>query len=150
MAAGALSRDPHLRLTSTDIDPKMVAAAQTRLGDRPGVTIRQADVTRLPFPDESFDSVVSYLMLHHVVEWPAALTEMRRVLKPGGRVLGYDLTATRLARVVHWVDRSPYNLLGPSELQGRLTDSGFVEVGVGPSLAGHVMRFSARRARGSR
>jgi len=69
MAAGALDGDPRIHLTLTDIDPKMVAATVTRLGDRPGVTTQQADATQLPFDDGSFDYVVRYLMLHHVVAW---------------------------------------------------------------------------------
>lgn len=145
MAAGTLARDPGLRLTLTDIDPKMVAAVQTRLGERPGVTARQADVTQLPFAEESFDYVVGYLMLHHVVDWPVALTEMRRVLKPGGQLLGYDLTDTRTAGVIHWADRSPHKLLTPTELEDGLTDAGLVEVRVSPAWADHVMRFSARQ-----
>lgn len=75
-----------------------------------------ADATGLSFEDESFDYVVSCLMLHHTVEWPTALVEMHRVLKPRGRLLGYDLTATRLARIVHWADWSPHRLITPTEL----------------------------------
>ena len=145
MAAGTLAQEPGLRLTLTDIDPKMVTAAQTRLRERSTITARQADVTQLPFADGSFDYVVSYLMLHHVVEWPAALFEMHRVLKPGGLLLGYDLTATRLARVVHWADRSPHRLLALTELVGGLADAGFTDVDVLPGWANHVMRFRARR-----
>lgn len=143
MAAGTLVREPNLRLTLTDIDPRMVAAAKIRLVDRLRVTTREADVTRLPFADESFDYVVSYLMLHHVVEWSAALTEMRRVLKPGGQMLGYDLTATRAARVIHWVDRSPHRLLTPNDLKDGLTGAGFGKAHVSASWANHVMRFKA-------
>lgn len=146
MAAGTLAHDPGLRLTLTDIDPKMVAAAKAHLGGRPGVTTRPADATQLPFAGASFDYVVSYLMLHHVVQWPAAVTEMHRVLKPGGRILGYDLTATRLARVVHWADRSPHRLLTPTELESGLADAGFTDVDVHPGWANHVMRFKACKA----
>lgn len=145
MAAGTLARAPGVRLTLTDLDPKMVAAAQTRLGTCSGVTPRLADATELSCDDASFDYVVSYLMLHHVVEWVAALAETHRVLKPGGRLLGYDLTATRLARVVHWVDRSPYRLISPTDLEGGLTRAGFDDVQVHPGWASHVMRFSARK-----
>lgn len=150
MAAATLARDPGLRLTLTDIDPRMVTAAQTRICDRSGVTARQADVTDLPFPDASFDFVTSYLMLHHVVEWSAALTEMRRVLKPGGQLLGYDLTATRAARVIHWGDRSPHRLLTPHNLEKGLTEAGFDDVTVRTGWADHVMRFNANRSSGWR
>ena len=92
MAAGVIDRFPHLRLTVTDIDPVMVAAARKRLATHREVTVERADVTALPFADGSFDVVTSYLMLHHVVDWRPALTEALRVLRPGGRLVGYDLT----------------------------------------------------------
>jgi ubiquinone/menaquinone biosynthesis C-methylase UbiE len=50
-------------------------------------------------------------MLHHVIDWPAALDEVARVLRPGGVFVGYDLTNTMLARLIHQADRSPYRLL---------------------------------------
>ncbi|HKD97163.1 MAG TPA: class I SAM-dependent methyltransferase, partial [Micromonosporaceae bacterium] len=48
------------------------------------------DVTDLPFADGSFDLVVSSLSLHHWDEPEAAVPELARVLRPGGRVCIYD------------------------------------------------------------
>lgn len=145
MAAETLKQNPQINLTLTDIDPKMVTAARNRLGGGHHITIEQADATQLPLPDQSFDYVLNYLMLHHVIEWPSVLAEIHRVLKPGGRLLGYDLTDTRIAHVVHWADRSPFKLISPTELEHGLNDAGFSDVQVRLSWAGHVMRFSARR-----
>lgn len=142
MAAGVLERCPDVRLTLTDVDPAMVAAMGRQIRDRPA-TAQQADATRLPFPDDSFDYCVSHLMLHHVVGWETALAEVRRVLRPAGRFVGYDLTDTRLARAVHIVDRSPHRLLTPGELRAGLSEAGFDAVRVSPAFAGHVMRFAA-------
>src|SRR5688572_29377207 len=69
MALGTLDTHPHARLTLTDIDPKMVSATRKRFTDHTGITVQEADATRLTFPDGSFDYVVSYLMLHHIVGW---------------------------------------------------------------------------------
>ena len=105
MAAGMLRRFPDVRLTVADLDPRMVAAGRRRLarfGDRARVEV--ADATRLPFADGSFDAVVSFLMLHHVGAWEEAVREAARVLRPGGRFLGYDLHDTALNRLVHHVD----------------------------------------------
>lgn len=96
MAAGVARSYPDVRITITDVDLAMVDAAQARLAGLPNVTVTQADVTTLPFEDERFDAVTSYLMLHHVIEWHEALVEIGRVLKPGGRFIGYDLTDTPL------------------------------------------------------
>lgn len=50
------------------------------------VTLRQADAEKLPFPDNSFDLVYSWGVLHHTPDTPAAFREVLRVLKPGGRL----------------------------------------------------------------
>lgn len=143
MAAGIVNTHPDVRLTLTDIDPRMVQATASALGERPGVQVQQGDVTDLPFKDDSFDFVLTFLMLHHVVNWTSALIEIRRVLRPGGRLIGYDLTATAAARVIHWADRSPHRLIESTELSAGLKQSGFERVSVEASWAGHVMRFQA-------
>ena len=93
----------------------------------------------------SFDFVASFLMLHHVVEWQSAVAEVARVLRPGGTFFGYDLTATRLAEVVHWADRSPHLLVAIEELAPALRGCGLEVVRVRPVFARHVVQFRARR-----
>lgn len=108
MAAQLLRAHPALRLTATDFDPAMVQAASERLGrfgDR--ATARQADAIALPFADGAFDVTFSFLMLHHVGDWEQALRELLRVLRPGGRLLAYDVLDTRPDRFVHRVTGSP-------------------------------------------
>jgi ubiquinone/menaquinone biosynthesis C-methylase UbiE len=95
MAAELLRRFPDVRVTATDYDDSMVEAARDRLreyGDR--VHVKQANAAQLPFPDESFDAVLSFIMLHHVIDWEKALDEAVRVLRPSGRLLGCDLLDT--------------------------------------------------------
>jgi ubiquinone/menaquinone biosynthesis C-methylase UbiE len=82
---------PDLRLTGVDRSPDMTATAQRNLesfGDR--ASARVGDVTSLPFPDHSFDMIVSSLSLHHWDDPEAAVPELARVLRPGGRVYIYD------------------------------------------------------------
>jgi ubiquinone/menaquinone biosynthesis C-methylase UbiE len=84
-----------------DVDLAMLDATERRLeraGTRDRAMLVEADVAQMPFPDGSFDLVVSSLSAHH---WPDAtrgFAEIRRVLRPGGRALVYDLHAhvTRL------------------------------------------------------
>jgi len=145
MAESAVRAFPGIRLTATDVDPAMLASASRRLSGLVGVTVQEADVTDLPFDRASFDVVTSYLMLHHVIDWSAALAEVARVLRPGGVFVGYDLTDTVIARLVHRADRSPHRLIGGEELRRGLHDvGGFGDVAVRTSYAGHVMRFRAR------
>jgi SAM-dependent methyltransferase len=147
MAESAARAFPGIRLTVTDIDPAMVDTATRRLAGLAPVTVQQADVTALPFDDRSFDVVSSYLMLHHVIEWRAALDEAARVLRPGGVFVGYDLTDTVVARLVHRADRSPHRIIAPDELREGLETAGFEHAWVETSYRNHVMRFRARTAR---
>jgi len=82
---------PDLRLTGVDLSADMIASARHNLrsvADR--ATAQVANVTSLPFPDGSFDLIVSSLSLHHWDEPEAAVPELARVLRPGGRVQIYD------------------------------------------------------------
>ncbi len=143
MADGMVRAFREARLTVTDIDEAMVSAARARLAGRRNVIVEQADVTGLPFEDSTFDVVTSYLMLHHVVEWRAALTEAGRVLRPGGTLLGYDLAHTPLAGLIHRADRSPHRIVSATELRGGMTDAGLTGITVHPSVGGLLMRFRA-------
>jgi SAM-dependent methyltransferase len=102
IAAALLERFPDVRLTPTDYDPRMVETLRQRLapfGAR--ARVEQADASALPFANESFGAVVSFLMLHHVRRWEDALREAVRMLRPGGKMLAYDLVGSPLTRGVH-------------------------------------------------
>ena len=61
---------------------------------------RVADAERIPYDDDTFDLVVGHAVLHHIPDVPAALREVLRVLKPGGRFVfaGEPTTVRRLLR----------------------------------------------------
>ena len=96
---------PDLRLTGVDLSADMIAVAKRNLkpfGDR--ALARVADVTSLPFPDRSFDLIVSSLSLHHWDDPESAVPELARVLRPGGRMYIYDFPFApfeRLADAAH-------------------------------------------------
>lgn len=143
MAGGMAQTFPGIRVTTTDVDPAMVEAARRRLDGLAGVEARQADATALPFPDGSFDQVTSFLMLHHVGDWRGALGEAARVLRPGGVLVGYDLTRTTLARLVHWADRSPHRLVAAAQFGPAIEGAGLLRRHLDVSFRGHVVRFVA-------
>jgi SAM-dependent methyltransferase len=99
----------------------MVAAARARLATFASrVNVRQADATELPFPDNRFDAVLSFIMLHHVINWEAALGEAVRVPRPGGVLVGYDLAATHIAHWLHQADDTRHRLATPTSSATRL------------------------------
>jgi ubiquinone/menaquinone biosynthesis C-methylase UbiE len=69
-----------------DSSAGMLALARRRLGD--SVVLERAELGgSLPFADAGFDDVVASLVLHYLEDWTTALAELRRVLKPGGRLI---------------------------------------------------------------
>ncbi len=89
IGAGTGANFPHYRaaesVVATDPDPYMLRRAQRRVGGLAlDIEIRQCPAEDLPFPDESFDTVISTLTLCTVGDQAAALAEVRRVLRPGG------------------------------------------------------------------
>jgi SAM-dependent methyltransferase len=82
----AALRDRGAIVAGFDKSAGMVELARRRLGD--GADLRVADLgSPLPFPGGEFDDVIASLVLHYLEDWGPALAELRRVLKPGGRLL---------------------------------------------------------------
>jgi len=99
-----LEPDPHMakRLRET-------AAASSR-----SLSVSEAPAERLPFEDSSFDTVVSTLVFCTVPDPVAAMTEVARVLEPGGRLLFLEHVRAEDAGLARWQDRleRPWRFLG--------------------------------------
>ena len=74
-------------LTATDFSARMLLQAEKKFGSCGNVTFRQANILALDFPDESFDVVVAANVIHLLDDPGAALKEMYRVCRPGGRLV---------------------------------------------------------------
>jgi SAM-dependent methyltransferase len=75
------------RTTATDISAGMLATlAETAAELGVPIATARAEAEELPFADESFDLVFGHAVLHHVPDLPRALTEFKRVLRPGGAI----------------------------------------------------------------
>ena len=81
LAAAAASRGASV--VGTDLSDSMVMLARER---HPKIEFRQADAEQLPFPDMSFDAVVSNLLIPHLPRPEDGIVELARVLKAGGRL----------------------------------------------------------------
>jgi len=73
-----------------DISEPLLAIAAAHCAGQPWVNFRRGDATKLPFPENHFDAAVVTQVLEYVGDVPAALSELHRVLRPGGRVLVLD------------------------------------------------------------
>ena len=81
----AMLREHGCDMVAGDLDPVEIASARRGLGLDRFVCL---DVRRIPFADNSFDAVVSFETIEHVVEGRQFLDEIHRVLKPGGIFIG--------------------------------------------------------------
>jgi ubiquinone/menaquinone biosynthesis C-methylase UbiE len=80
-----------VELTGSDLSPGMLGIAQTRARQLGRVVdLREADAQALPFPDASFDTVVCTFSLCAIPDERRAVSEMTRVLRPGGLLLLAD------------------------------------------------------------
>ena len=162
LAREALRQCPTCRPLAADFTLKMMLAGKRRLGN----SVKDwsaSDALRLPYPDSTFDAVVSGFLLRNVIDIPLALREQVHVLKPGGRWVALDTTRPRRAvlspfirfhmhRVIPTLGRlltgqgDAYNYLSDSterflsaeELVEHLTQAGFQGVGFRRRMFGTI------------
>jgi len=101
LAAGLCRRvGPKGQVILSDINAEMLGEGRRRLLDQglvANVQLIQANAQQLPFADGSFDCVTIGFGLRNVTDKPAAIAEMQRVLKPGGRLLILEFSRPALA-----------------------------------------------------
>jgi demethylmenaquinone methyltransferase/2-methoxy-6-polyprenyl-1,4-benzoquinol methylase len=157
----------------TDINDAMLAVGRRRLEDR-GISGNVAhalvNAEQLPFGNRTFDAVTIAFGLRNVTDKAAALAEMHRVLRPGGRVLILEFSAVRSEPLKQLYDRWSFNVLPvlgrlvandedsyrylaesirkhppQEELAEMLRDAGFGEVGFRNLTGGIVAIHSGAR-----
>jgi len=94
-----LAKIKKMKLFGTDISSQMIVKAHKKLGDQ--ARLKNADVHLLPFPDNSFDYVVSTESFHHYYGQKKALEEMKRVAKKCGMVIVVDINF--FLKPIHWL-----------------------------------------------
>jgi len=122
---------PAARLAGVDLSPGMLTVSRRTLGPRAMLAV--GDAARLPFRSRTFDLALSLSALHYWPEPEAALGEIRRVLRPGGRVAITDWCADfridRLRdRIRRCVEPAHDRVHRSAELDTMLARSGFCDV----------------------
>jgi arsenite methyltransferase len=135
---------PEGAVVGVDGSPEMLAAAARRCEGHANVAFHEADATALPVADGAFDRVLCVQVLEYVAEPDAALAELRRALRPGGRLVVWDIDwatvswhsndPARMERVLRAWDRHLAHPSLPRTFAPRLRAAGFDDV----ALEGHA------------
>ncbi|HEU5267154.1 MAG TPA: methyltransferase domain-containing protein [Jatrophihabitans sp.] len=138
---------PGGKVLASDVAGGMVALLEGHLGDRPSVEVARIDACDIPLPDASVDVVVFRMGLMLIPTPEVALGEIRRVLRPGGR-LGVAvwgtapanpwMTSVGMAAMMHGLVQGgppmgpggPFSLADPDRLATLVRDAGFSDVSV--------------------
>lgn len=115
------------RVVAVDASRQMLAAAKRRLADAPNVELRAGELEALPVDDGELDAAVLFLVLPYVVEPSRALAEVRRALRPGGRLLVVDMMPHEREEFRGQMGQLWQGFSG-AQLEGWLADAGFEKV----------------------
>jgi demethylmenaquinone methyltransferase/2-methoxy-6-polyprenyl-1,4-benzoquinol methylase len=155
LALAIRALDAHRRIVGADFSEGMLRRGRAKLAARGvrGVPLVAADALALPFRNQAFACVTSAFLLRNLQDLPGGFAEMRRVTRPGGRVVALDIVPPAVPgwrtlfglyfhRVVPAVgalvagERQAYTylpesvarFLGPAELAAAMTKAGLHDV----------------------
>ncbi len=134
---------PDGHVSGVDTSASMLAVAARRAAGHTNVELLEAAATALPFESGSLDGAISVQVLEYVEDVPLALAELHRVLRPGGRLVVWDVDwetlsmhsadPQRMRRVLEAWDRHLVHRCLPTTLAGSMREAGFTDI----SLVGH-------------
>ncbi|MGB5975421.1 MAG: methyltransferase domain-containing protein [Nodosilinea sp.] len=125
-----LQDNPTQIITGIDISEQMLGQAKKKLERYPNIAFEKASASDLPFPDQGVDVVVSANAFHYFPDPQAALAEMKRVLKPDGKLVILDWCRDFwFCRLCDWglqkLDPAHQQCYTEAELHSLLENAGF-------------------------
>jgi len=114
-----------LDVTGVDVDPEQIKLAQESSSDVQNIRFLKADATCLPFQDKDFDIILSFGTTHHISNWLDALSEIRRVLKPKGYFIYYELLYSELLAKLGRSFKHSYGITTMNDLNSFIQNNDF-------------------------
>jgi ubiquinone/menaquinone biosynthesis C-methylase UbiE len=129
MVSAHLAERYGMKVAGTDYDPEQVALAKQKFPEKENLSFQVADAANLPFEDNEFDMVLSFMVLHHIGKWVQALEEISRVLRPGGYYLFNDLalSSPKFARLLRRIFKN-YGSYTAKEVCSVLAGQGLIPI----------------------
>ena len=108
-----------------DVDPEQIGFAKEYSKESEGLHFQVADATQLPFEDDQFDMVLSFMVIHHVGDWRGVLAEVDRVLKPRGAYILYEITFPRfMVKAIGPLSKN-HGVFSSDDISGYLSDNDY-------------------------
>ena len=138
-----------LRVRGVEINPALIAESRKWFGELP---VQPVSGVALPFPDASFDLVLSFDVFEHIRDSDAHLREVSRVLRPGGRYLVQTPSKwpNTIFETIRWKSLTRWRddhcaLHTPGELRRRLEQHGFTAQFFDVPVVNDFFRAKVRR-----
>lgn len=120
-------------INAVDLDEKMIRIAKRKNKDA-SIRFDVMDAARLDFADNTFDAVFDFGIIHHIPNWADCISEMYRVLKPGGELVLEELSADtfqavpgRLGKML--LDHPYEQMFSTAAFVDKLKEKGFELIG---------------------
>ncbi len=120
--------NPH-HITAIDLDEKMIHIARKAVRDE-RTTFKVMDASKLDLPNESFDAIFDFGIIHHIPNWENCIRELRRVLKDNGTLILEELSIETFSGfpggLYRFLASHPYKqMFSEEEFVQNLVDAGF-------------------------
>lgn len=117
------------KIIAIDLDEQMIRIAQKRNTDAT-VSFKAMDASRLDFPDNYFDAIFDFGIIHHIPNWRDCLKELKRVLKPNGEVILEEASIESFTKDIGklWrkiLDHPYHQMFTPDEFTNFMAETGF-------------------------
>lgn len=99
------------KIVAIDLDTRMIRRAKRKIHQK-HISFEIGNASRLKFPNESFDAIIDFGIIHHIPNWKDCLKELHRALKPGGQLILEDLSIetfeTKIGKFLKIFLKHPY------------------------------------------
>lgn len=141
LVSAYLTNEYGINVYGTDFDPEEIQLAKQLNNERDNLHFKVEDAAELSFADNSFDLVISQNVFHHIPNWQKAVSEIQRVLRPGGYLIWLDLVFPILLKKMFKFITKNYGLYTLNDIYSEFDKAGFETVQKQKMVHGPFMHY---------
>ncbi len=124
--ASHLNEKYGLDVTGIDVDPEQIELAKEYQEKKENLQFMVTDATKLSFSEEeSYDLAISTYVMHHIGNWEEVLTEIKRVVRPKGFYIFYDMAYSKFIVKIFRPIAKNYGVYTAQDIKGFLEENNF-------------------------